>query len=594
MSLRRLQAGAALAVMAAVLGLGSGSPAQQASFVSQAPLPSINLYGESGIIDMPGALVQPDGQMIASFSTFGTTTRRNFTFQLLPRVSGTLRYSSISDWDRPADPTYEIFDRSVDLKFQLLNERPGWQPSLALAFRDFLGTGVYSAEYLVASKTIAKNFIVTGGLGWGRLASANALNNPLCSLSAAMCKRDDDYGNGGTIAWNRFFRGENMGVFGGVEWRTWDDKLSLKAEVSSDDYTREQASPELNFERRSPFNFGAEYRIRPGITLGGYYMYGDTLGLNIVLSGNPMKPPVPQNLGQGPLPVNPRPADANRSTAWASDPKARQTVINAIGKALDDEELTLEEIKLTGTTVDVMIVNRLINEPPKAIGRAARILALGMPYSVETFRITPVESGLPTTTVTINRTEFENQINRPNASGQSWATAGIKSGVPVLSGGDVWKRDVYPLTSWAVIPLPSIQFFGGTDGFKPQLSAEFRGSVRVTRGLSFSAQVRQPILGIYPRPRGRERAAGPAAGASPVEPLLCRLGAEADPPERGLSLQAQRRHLCACVRGSAQALVRRCQHRNPLEALDPELGYRRGTQLGRAARLLQPVRLWSL
>lgn len=105
MSLRRLQAGAALAVMAAVLGLGSGSPAQQASFVSQAPLPSINLYGESGIIDMPGALVQPDGQMIASFSTFGTTTRRNFTFQLLPRVSGTLRYSSISDWDRPADPT---------------------------------------------------------------------------------------------------------------------------------------------------------------------------------------------------------------------------------------------------------------------------------------------------------------------------------------------------------------------------------------------------------------------------------------------------------------------------------------------------------
>ena len=50
-------------------------------------------------------------------------------------------------------------------------------------------------------------------------------------------------------------------------------------------------------------------------------MYGDTLGVNLVVSGNPKKPPVPQNLGQGPLPVNPRPADANRSTAWADDPR---------------------------------------------------------------------------------------------------------------------------------------------------------------------------------------------------------------------------------------------------------------------------------
>ena len=157
-------------------------------------------------------------------------------------------------------------------------------------------------------------------------------------------------------------------------------------------------------------------------------MYGDTVGVNIVISGNPKRPPVPQNLGQGPLPVNPRSADANRSTAWADDPQARETVIEAIGKALDEEELTLEEIKLTGTAVDVFIVNRRINQPPKAIGRAARVLAIGMPYSVETFRITPVEDGLPTTTVTVNRTEFENQINRPDAGQESWDALGIAGG----------------------------------------------------------------------------------------------------------------------------------------------------------------------
>ena len=103
-----------------------------------------------------------------------------------------------------------------------------------------LGTGVYSAEYLVASKTVARDFTVTAGVGWGRLAGVNTVENPFCAVADTMCTRDEDFGEGGTIAWKRFFRGEDMGFFGGVEWRTPIDKLTLKAEVSSDAYTREQ------------------------------------------------------------------------------------------------------------------------------------------------------------------------------------------------------------------------------------------------------------------------------------------------------------------------------------------------------------------
>jgi hypothetical protein len=475
--------------MAVVLAPGSTAPAQEGE------RPSVNLYGNSGLIDMPGAIVQPDGQMTFSYAAFANTTRRNFSFQILPRIAGTVRYSTINDWNPPGSLEEDLFDRSFDLRLQILNERPGWQPSVALGFRDLLGTGVYSAEYLVASKTVARDFTVTAGVGWGRLAGVNTVENPFCAVSDTMCTRAAETGEGGNIAWDDFFRGEDMGFFGGVEWRTPIDKLTLKAEVSSDAYDREQVNS--SFDRKSPVNFGAEYRIRPGITLGAYYMYGDTLGVNLVVSGNPKKPPVPQNLGQGPLPVNPRPADANRSTAWADDPAARQTVIEAIGKALDEEELTLEEIKLTGTTVDVFIVNRRINQMPKAIGRAARVLAVGMPYSVETFRITPVEDGLPTTTVTINRTEFESQVDRPDAGQASWDSVGLAGGIPVLSGGSTWRRDVYPLVNWAIIPVPSVQLFGGNEGFRPQLSAEFRGSVQVNRSLSFSSRIRQPILGVF-------------------------------------------------------------------------------------------------
>ena len=144
---------------------GTTAPAQEAA----PPRPSLNLYGVTGLIDMPSAEAQPDAQVSASYSQFGNTSRRNFTFQLLPRMSGTLRYSTISDWGNDEDPDYNLFDRSLDLQFQLLKEK-GWLPSVALGFRDVLGTGVYSAEYLVATKTVARGLhaspAASAGAGW--------------------------------------------------------------------------------------------------------------------------------------------------------------------------------------------------------------------------------------------------------------------------------------------------------------------------------------------------------------------------------------------------------------------------------------------
>ena len=103
-------------------------------------------------------------------------------------MSGTLRYSTISDWGSSEDPGYNLFDRSLDLQFQLLKEK-GWQPSVALGFRDVLGTGVYSAEYLVATKTVARDFTLTGGIGWGRLASVGGVENPFCSVVGQLLRR---------------------------------------------------------------------------------------------------------------------------------------------------------------------------------------------------------------------------------------------------------------------------------------------------------------------------------------------------------------------------------------------------------------------
>lgn len=507
MSERRLRAGAAVLALAAaaVVVPGSSAPAQDAvgrdadGREVALPRPSMNLYGSTGIIDMPSGEMQPDGQVTASYSQFGGFVRRNFSFQALPRVEMSLRYSTIHNWDRPKDPTYDLFDRSLDLRLQLMREGD-YLPSLTLGFRDLLGTGVYSSEYLAATKNFLDDDLkVTAGVGWGRLGSAGGVENPFCALSDSFCTRENNYGKGGKPTFKAMFHGEDMGFFGGVEWRTPVDKLTLKAEVSSDAYSREQVSPAASFDRKTPFNFGAEYRLTGGITLGGYWMYGDAIGFNVVVTGNPYRPITPQDLGSGPMPVNPRPAGANMSTAWVNDPAARAKLTEALGDALRTDGITLDAMKFEGDTVDVFIINRRMNRTPKAIGRTARVLAVGMPYSVETFRITPVENGVPTTTVTVRRSDLEGLAAQPNAGALSWNTVQMDGAIPALTG-QVWQRDVYPIYDWAIFPVPTVQLFGGNDGFKPQLTAQLRGSVRVSPGLSFSSLIRQPLLGVFDDP----------------------------------------------------------------------------------------------
>jgi hypothetical protein len=220
--------------------LASATAAQQVP----KPRPSVNLYGMTGLIDMPSAQDQPDAQITLSYSYFGTTQRRNLSFQILPRISGAVRYSTIADWGQTNEntgnfnPNYDLFDRSFDVQFTLLREGEwrSWTPAIGLGFRDFLGTGVYSAEYLVASKSVetaqSGSFVLTGGVGWGRLSGANTITNPFCEISEGACDRENDFGEGGKLSTDTFFRGQNVGFFGGVEWLTPVEGLRLKAEYS--------------------------------------------------------------------------------------------------------------------------------------------------------------------------------------------------------------------------------------------------------------------------------------------------------------------------------------------------------------------------
>ncbi len=82
-------------------------------------------------------------------------------------------------------------DKAFDLKLRLWEESY-WLPQVAVGARDIGGTGLFDAEYLVASEAAgAVRFYAR--LGWGYLGTSGNVKNPLCSASDKYCYRDNSY-----------------------------------------------------------------------------------------------------------------------------------------------------------------------------------------------------------------------------------------------------------------------------------------------------------------------------------------------------------------------------------------------------------------
>jgi hypothetical protein len=266
-----------------------GSSKAAAQEIKSPSLPRTT-YGEVGILDMPSAHMAPDGELSGTIAFLNTSERFNFEFQFLPWLEGSFRYSRIAHV-RGLDALY---DRSFGLKLRLSRETEDW-PEISLGIRDLLGTGLYGAEYVVASKRI-DDFDFTAGLGWGRLASDGTFANPFGLIFPSFKTRAVfTGGNGGTVNFGQFFHGPNMGLFGGVIWHTPIENLDLLVEYSSDRYTEEVAGGA--FKVRVPVNVGVSYKPFDVATVSAGWFYGTSYGVTVTFSADPTIPVSPQKFG---------------------------------------------------------------------------------------------------------------------------------------------------------------------------------------------------------------------------------------------------------------------------------------------------------
>ncbi|WP_322895264.1 MULTISPECIES: YjbH domain-containing protein [unclassified Yoonia] len=444
----------------------------------------LNTYGMPGIATMPSAAPLPDAEFVTSIAIDDNERKYTLTFQVTPRLTAAFRYSLIDEF---RDRGRGTADRSFDVQYQLLDET-GMRPAVAIGLRDFIGTGLYSGEYVVASKQITPDIVATAGIGWGALGTRNGFDNPLGQIDDRFNQRSRAQSLGGELTTTQWFRGE-AALFAGATWQV-DDRLALAAEYSSD--ARDLSARDNLGDDTSGLNFGISYAVQPDITLGLQYLQGDTVAASAHFALNPRRPAAGGDLSSAAIPFAPRDGSAQR---WAGPmiqdaiPESARTAALAAGLAA--EGIVLQAIAMSSDSVLVQIRNDKFNIQAQAIGRTARLLSLTMPASIAQFDIELTENSVPLSRVTLQRADLERLEYQPNVISDSLAASVIGPAEPP----DALVSLAQPRLVWGIGPYVALSFFDPDDPLRADLGLEATASYFLTPSLSVSGALRGKIIG---------------------------------------------------------------------------------------------------
>lgn len=456
---------------------------------------NFNNFGMPGVIDTPSASALPDGMLMFTGFAMKPSWRYSLTFQALPRVTVALRYSDVDDlnWKRTAGTG--LRDRSFDVHFQMLDEGR-YIPALAVGLRDFVGTGAYSSEYVVASKTFSPQLQGSVGLGWGQLATQGAFSNPLGVLSSRFNERPGGFtGLGGRVEGQRFFRGD-AAVFANLEYQVSPD-LSLLAEYSSFSYIREG----LGQDRKTPLNFGFRYRLTEGATLSGSLIQGANVALSANFALNPKAVTARGTRVTAPAPVlvRPRaPSQTRWNAEWISQKETWEaTLTKAWSPVFVQEGMRLGGVRLEERRAVIRVENLRHEILTRALGRTVRIATYGLPPSIEEIVVIPTTNGIEGTAVVINRSALEANEFKLDGAQQILARSRLEDPLRFSEGNRFWQPlgpDKSPF-SWSVGPYFDLSFFDPNTPVRADVGIRLGLSYSFAENLSANIDTTQKILG---------------------------------------------------------------------------------------------------
>ena len=430
--------------------------------------PSYSNYGTLGLLQMPSARMHEEGTLGFSWSNNDPYLRGSLIAYPFSWFEASYQYTDVNNAlysnveSFSGNQTYK--DKSFDAKFRILKESE-LLPQIAIGFRDIAGSGIFSAEYIVASK-FYKNFDFTFGMGWGAL-SETKIKNPFTYISDSFETRTLNKDTmGGELSPGKYFSGPT-GLFGGVEiFLPNVHGLRLKIEYDGTDYSEEGFRPgygnyELAFKPQRPasskVNFGVVYPISNSIQLKAGYTKGNTFnfGFSIALGFKDKDPVIKKNDPYTPI----KNAAAYKQVSEGNKNFIYRTALTV----LNEKRLYLQAATLEDESLSVAYSQGKHSSYIRASGRVARALNETMPDEVKEFKLTTTNASMGMHEIIIDRESFNRHID-DELYQLTQRNIQLNSATFIKEEFDFKPSSKLPTHYWKISPSIRSQI-GGPDGF---------------------------------------------------------------------------------------------------------------------------------
>ena len=392
-----------------ILGFGLFCTSVLAGNIDARAQSSTTLYGALGLNTVPSARMDPAGTVRLGVSTGDPYVQSFVGFQLAEPLSVVLRQTAeVSNINEEPDRLYP----GLDLKLRLLEES-AYRPEVSIGLQSAVGHKRSAGEYIALSKRY-HDFDFTAGLGWGRYGSVGHFSNPL-KIFGGHFDSDRALDGEDPNRPNDWFTGENVGVFGGLEYFTPVDGLSLKADYGADRYTAESAA--FGYDAPAPWSLGVNYtpdiRGYRGMDIALGMLGTDKVMARLSFDGNLKNWPTstPEIKRESPF-------------------RSYRTGLNL--PAQMEHKAAAENIQLYNThsggksaSANLTVQNR--GSLPLQIGRAAKHMGNHAGPNVEELTIRPVRMGLSGPEIRLQRAALERTAaHNQGSAAEIWHTADIR------------------------------------------------------------------------------------------------------------------------------------------------------------------------
>lgn len=428
--------------------------------------------GGVGLLQTPTARMAPTGRLSFTLDRTDPYTHYTFSVQPLDWLEFGVRYTQIGNRQYSASKEdRDYLDKGFNFKLGLIDERR-FVPAVSLGFRDVGGTGLFGGEYLVANKRWY-DLDFSFGLGWGYLGSRGDISNPFGVFGSRYDERiNRSSGSGGEFNFKELFTGR-PGFFGGIQYRTPIEPLTLQLEYDGNDYNSEPQ--DNNQEQDSPVNVGLRYQVSDNFVLSAAWERGNTAMLGATLQLNLAKMTQVKN---DPAPVLPNKASADPDVDWSG--VAETLKMNA--------GLHVTRILRDGESLSVEGRSSRYRDVAQAELRANRILHNAADPAVEGFKYRLTNGGMTMRKDRLPRAPLPDDpwLGSPLGSFSdldyrhdvvSRAASGRARRVPA---NDVLYDSLGDRFSWSLTP-DLAQNFGGPDGYLYKMLARLDGEFRTGR-----------------------------------------------------------------------------------------------------------------